>query len=30
YVKNDLNAWRSMRFGDLNEATNGKATLTLR
>jgi len=30
YVKNDLNAWRSMRFGDLNEATKGKATLTLR
>jgi len=30
YVKNDLNAWRSMRFGDLNAATKGKATLTLK
>ena len=30
YVKNDLNAWRSMRFGDLNEATKGKATLSLK
>ena len=30
YVKNDLDAWRSMRFGDLNAATKGKATLTLK
>jgi len=30
YVKNDINAWRSMRFGDLYQATKGKATLALR
>ena len=30
YVKNDINAWRSIRFGDLSEATDGKATIALK
>ena len=30
YVKNDINAWRSIRFGDLSEATDGKASIALK
>ena len=30
YVKNDLRAWRSLRFGDLSKQTDGKASHTLR
>jgi len=30
YVKNDLRAWRSLRFGDLSKQTGGKASHTLR
>ncbi len=30
YVKNDTKAMNSIRFGNLNEATNGKASLTLK
>jgi len=30
YVKNDINAWRSIRFGNLSEATDGKASIALK